>query len=103
MTVFWVIASCSFVEVYRRVRGACCPHRPEEELSTSETLVNFYQPTRRNNQADRHLHTRRSENLKSHFAWRYQEPIANAHWNNDVINCLSELSQNDSFSNTGNA
>jgi hypothetical protein len=33
--------------------------------STSETLVNFYQTTRRNNTEDSYLHTRRRENLKS--------------------------------------
>jgi hypothetical protein len=33
--------------------------------STSETLVNFYQTTRRNNPEDSHLHIRRRENLKS--------------------------------------
>jgi hypothetical protein len=33
--------------------------------STSETLVNFYQTTRRYNPEDSHLHTRRRENLKS--------------------------------------
>jgi hypothetical protein len=26
MTVFWDIAPCSLVEVYRRFRGACCLH-----------------------------------------------------------------------------
>jgi hypothetical protein len=28
MAVLWVTAPCSLVEVYRRFRGACCPHRP---------------------------------------------------------------------------
>jgi hypothetical protein len=37
-----------------------------EAASTSETLVNFYQTTRRNNPEDSHVHTRRRENLKSH-------------------------------------
>jgi hypothetical protein len=37
-----------------------------EAANTSETSVNFYQTTQRNNPADSHLHTRRSENLKSH-------------------------------------
>jgi hypothetical protein len=37
-----------------------------EAVSTSETLVNFYQTTRRNNPEDSHLHTRRRENLKSY-------------------------------------
>jgi hypothetical protein len=36
-----------------------------EETSTSETSVNFYQTTRRNNPEGSHLHTRRRENLKS--------------------------------------
>jgi hypothetical protein len=36
-----------------------------EAVSTSETLVNFYQTTRRNNPENSHLHTRRRENLKS--------------------------------------
>jgi hypothetical protein len=26
MTVFWDVAQCSLVEVYRRFRGACCLH-----------------------------------------------------------------------------
>jgi hypothetical protein len=38
-----------------------------EAASTSETLVNFYQTTRRNNPEDSHLHTRRRENLKSNL------------------------------------
>jgi hypothetical protein len=38
-----------------------------EEASTSESSVNFYQTTRRNNPEDSHLHTRRRENLKSHL------------------------------------
>jgi hypothetical protein len=37
-----------------------------EEANTSETSVNFYQTTRRNNPEDSHLHARRRENLKSH-------------------------------------
>jgi hypothetical protein len=27
---FWVVASCSLVELYRRFRGACCLHRPDD-------------------------------------------------------------------------
>jgi hypothetical protein len=26
MAVFWVVAPCSLVEVYRRFRGPCCLH-----------------------------------------------------------------------------
>jgi hypothetical protein len=37
-----------------------------EEASTSETSVNFYQTTRRNNPEDSHLHARRRKNLNSH-------------------------------------
>jgi hypothetical protein len=29
MTVFWDVAPCSLVEVYRRFRGACCLWKPE--------------------------------------------------------------------------
>jgi hypothetical protein len=36
-----------------------------EAASTSETSVNFYQTTRSKNPEDSHIHTRRSENLKS--------------------------------------
>jgi hypothetical protein len=38
-----------------------------EAASTSETLVNFYQTTRRHKPEDSHLHTRRRENLKFYF------------------------------------
>jgi hypothetical protein len=37
-----------------------------EAASTSETSVNFYQTTLRNNTEDNHFHIRRRENLKSH-------------------------------------
>jgi hypothetical protein len=71
MAVFWVVAPCSLVETYRRFRGACCLHNQEIDLkieaaSTSETSINFYQTTLRNNPEDSHLHTRRRENLKSY-------------------------------------
>jgi hypothetical protein len=35
-----------------------------EVASTSETQVNFYQTTRRNNPEDSHLHIHRRENVK---------------------------------------
>jgi hypothetical protein len=53
MAVFWVVAQCSLVEVYQRFRGPCCLH--PSIIRTSETLVNFYQTTRRYNPEDRHL------------------------------------------------
>jgi hypothetical protein len=37
-----------------------------EAAKTSETSVNFYQTTQRNNPENSHLHTRRRENLKFH-------------------------------------
>jgi hypothetical protein len=37
-----------------------------EAVRTSETLVNFYETTRRNIPEDSHHHPRRRENLKSH-------------------------------------
>jgi hypothetical protein len=37
-----------------------------QAANTSETSVNFYQTTRRNNPEDSHLHTRSRENLKSY-------------------------------------
>jgi hypothetical protein len=38
-----------------------------EAARTSETLVNFYQITRRYNPEDSHLHTLRRENLQSYL------------------------------------
>jgi hypothetical protein len=94
MAVFWVVAPCNLVEVYRHFRGACCLHQQGDEIhrlkshlvkpcgeatlrciqrlealrikkilialrmeaaSTSETSVNFYYTTRRNNPEDSQL------------------------------------------------
>jgi hypothetical protein len=55
MAVFWVVASCSLVEVYRRFIIAMMM----ETVSTSETLVNFYHTKPCTNSEDRLLHTRR--------------------------------------------
>jgi hypothetical protein len=30
MTVFWAVASCSLVEIYRRFRGTCGTNRPDD-------------------------------------------------------------------------
>jgi hypothetical protein len=59
MAVFWVAAPCSLVEVYQRFRGHCCLHHAlmMHVARTSETLVNFYQTTRRYNPEDSHLQT----------------------------------------------
>jgi hypothetical protein len=50
MAVFWVVAIALMMEAAR----------------TSETLVNFYQTTRRYNPEDSHLRPHRRENLKSY-------------------------------------
>jgi hypothetical protein len=42
-----------------------------EAASTSETLVNFYQATRRYNPEDSLLHNHRRENLKSYRGFIY--------------------------------
>jgi hypothetical protein len=57
MAVFWVVTLCSLVEVYQRFRGPCCLlfALMMEAARTSETLVNFYQTTRRYNPEDSHL------------------------------------------------
>jgi hypothetical protein len=74
MAVSWVVAPCSLVGVYQLFRGPCCLHHHialiMEAARTSETLVNFYQTTRRYNPEDSHLHTHRRENLKS-YAEKY--------------------------------
>jgi hypothetical protein len=52
MTVFWVVAPCSLVEVYRRFGGALCLHHQGEEsytllqgFSTRGPLMCFVRPT----------------------------------------------------------
>jgi hypothetical protein len=42
-----------------------------EAASTSETSVNFYHTTQRNNPEDSHLYTRRRKNLKFHLTYIY--------------------------------
>jgi hypothetical protein len=66
MAVFWVVAPCSLVEVYQRFRGPCCFHHQDDRpqaARSSDSLVNFYQTTRRYNPEDSHLRTHRRENL----------------------------------------
>jgi hypothetical protein len=55
MAVLWVVAPCSLVDVYQHFRGPCCLHH-QGPVRTSETLVNFYQTTRRYNPEDSHPH-----------------------------------------------
>jgi hypothetical protein len=65
MDVFWVVAPCSLVGVYRPFRGAFCFHDQDytsiialmmEAVSISEMSVNFYETARRNNPEDSRLH-----------------------------------------------
>jgi hypothetical protein len=53
MAVFWVLAMCRLVEVYRPFKGAYCLYHQGDET----TLCNI--------PGNSHLHTRRRENLKS--------------------------------------
>jgi hypothetical protein len=56
MAILWIVAACSLVGFYRRFRGSCClHHQGDDHPETSETSVNFYQTTRRNNPEDSHL------------------------------------------------
>jgi hypothetical protein len=38
MAVFWVVAPCSLVQVYRRFRDACCLHHQGDHLSSPSTM-----------------------------------------------------------------
>jgi hypothetical protein len=57
LAVFWVVGPCSLAEVYRRFSRACCLYQRAmmEAASTSETSVNFYETTWRNNPEDSQL------------------------------------------------
>jgi hypothetical protein len=47
VAIFWDVAPCSLVEIYRRFSDAYCPHH-------QGASVNFYQTTRRNIPEDSH-------------------------------------------------
>jgi hypothetical protein len=76
MAVFWVVAQCSLVVIALMMEAA----------SISETSVNFYQTTWRNNPEDCHIHTRLRENLKSHQGFIVIQPVRNVFlsWNPNV-------------------
>jgi hypothetical protein len=57
LKVFWNVATRSLTEIDRRFIALMM-----EAVSTSETLVNFCETTRRNIPEDSHLYTRRHEN-----------------------------------------
>jgi hypothetical protein len=52
MSVFWVVAPCSLVEVYWDSEAIALMMKA---ASTSKTSVNFYKTTRRNKPEDSHL------------------------------------------------
>jgi hypothetical protein len=37
MAVFWVVKSCSLVQVYRRFRGVCCFHHQDDDCLSEYT------------------------------------------------------------------
>jgi hypothetical protein len=52
MAVFWVVAPCTLVQIYQRLRRPYCLHH---QCDRPETPVNSYQSTRRYNPEDSHL------------------------------------------------
>jgi hypothetical protein len=59
--VFWIVASSSPVEFYLPIRSACCLYYQAlmmEAARTSETSVDFYKITRRNNPEESNLLTK---------------------------------------------
>jgi hypothetical protein len=67
MAVFWVVTPCSLVEASEVHAASIIIVLMMEAASISETMVNFYQTTRRYNPEDSHLHTSCHENLKSYI------------------------------------
>jgi hypothetical protein len=89
--IFWVVAPCSLVEVYQRFRGPwVLIALMMEAARTSETLVNFYQTTRRYNPEDSDLRTHRRQNLKSYLLYSFNPTypvevmIAGPNWRNSA-------------------
>jgi hypothetical protein len=39
MTVFWVVALCSLVEVYKRFRGTCCLHHQGDDTQKTAIFI----------------------------------------------------------------
>jgi hypothetical protein len=79
--VLWIVVMCSLVVALMM-----------EVARTSETLINFYQTTRRYNPEDSHLHTHRRENLKSYvISQRFNLKLILYYV--DVIEVLKLLSQ----------
>jgi hypothetical protein len=68
MAVFWIVALCSLMKVYRRFVNTCRRHRNgfmTETARTFETSVSFYHTTLCNKQEDSHLHNKISAILQN--------------------------------------
>jgi hypothetical protein len=64
VAVFWVVATCSLVEVYRSFRCACSLHQSDRTSERRQTSTGLHGVTTQKTVS--HLPTRRCENLKSH-------------------------------------
>jgi hypothetical protein len=42
MAIFWVVAPCNLVEVYRRLRGICCRHHHGEDRRRLRKIIAVY-------------------------------------------------------------
>jgi hypothetical protein len=83
-TVFWVVAPCSLVEVYRSFGGECSLHY--QGVQTSETSVKSYQTTWRTNPKGRHLHTFTLNKCTEYFTvWHH-------YWNFYILRVKSYVS-----------
>jgi hypothetical protein len=95
MTVFWVVALCSLVDIDQRVRGAyCLRHHGDgilmmEAVSCSETSVNIYHSTWCNIPEDSHL---RKYNICSSVQLGPNEPMVRRLFNvNTLHHCNFEV------------
>jgi hypothetical protein len=69
MTILGGTVPCSPVEIYGHFRELIA--LLIEVVSISETSVNFYETAQRNVPENYHIHTRGSENVKSHVLKRF--------------------------------
>jgi hypothetical protein len=69
MAVFWVVAPCSLVEVYRRFRGAYCLHHQGDEYYLFKIRFNIILPS-----------TCKSSKLYVPFTYSYQNSVRISHF-----------------------